>query len=281
MDTGMRDLEQIQESEQGGPTRRLGTLLLAALATVGLVFAMGVLLGRGAEAEEAVRDPLAALDRTAGLMPVETPEEEAMPEVERTDLSFPSTLSDDSYDSRPEVEAALAAAAAELAYPDPVPASRGAGRIPPPFDPRPAGDLAAAPIVPVDDTLPVVLPAAVAAGASARDIARATQQDPMVAAALPPEPPRTPAPAGSAGNYTLQVISYQNPTEAEAFASSLRARGHEAFVVTADIPDRGRHWRVRIGPFETMREADSYRSSFEVQERMNTFVVRRRDEEQG
>ncbi len=80
------------------------------------------------------------------------------------------------------------------------------------------------------------------------------------------------------GDYTLQVISYQNPTDAEVFAEGLRAKGHEAFVVTADIPDRGRHWRVRIGPFDNMREAQQYRERFETDERMNTYIVRRKDE---
>lgn len=261
MDTGMRDLSQIQEREDDGPGRKLATLLMAALATVGLVFAMGILLGRSeGDAPEAAEDTLAALDRAAGLAPEGALEEEPAPEVEREELTFPEALTD--YDTRPEVEAALVAAEAELRHPS-----------------APAGELAVAEDdgADLDDALHPALPAATAAGPSGRVLARTVRHDPMVAAALPRETPRRMAPSGRDGTYTLQVISYQNPVDAEAFAEGLRRKGHEAFVVSADIPDRGRYWRVRIGPFETLREAESYRSAFEAEERMNTYVVRKRD----
>jgi len=263
MDTAMRDLEHIQEQETGGPGRKVATLLMAALATVALVFAMGILLGRSADGEpEAAEDPLAALDRAAGLAPVEADEEEPPPEVAREELTFPESLGN--YDTRPEVEAAVAAAAAELEHPGSVA----------------AGDLATGrEALPSDDGMHAALPAAVAAGPSAEVLARTRETDPMVAAALPDDEPRRRAPRGMMGDYTLQVISYQNPTDAEVFAEGLRAKGHEAFVVTADIPDRGRHWRVRIGPFDNMRDAQAYREEFEATERMNTYIVRLKDEQ--
>ena len=270
MDTGMRDLAHIQEQEAEGPSRKVATVMMAALATVGLVFAMGILLGREDSAvAEAPEDPLAALDRAAGIESDEAPiEEEPPPEVVREELAFPEALG--GYDERPEVEAALAAAAAELAHPDPdiAAADLAIGRpsLPPPAD--------------IDTSaMHTALPAAVAAGSEAQVLARSVATDPMVAAALPREPARAAAPAGRDGDYTLQVVSYQNPTDANVFAQGLRDKGHEAFVVTAEIPDRGRWWRVRIGPFDNMREAESYRASFEATEHMNTYVVRRRDQE--
>jgi len=262
MDASMRDLERIQERE-GTSGRKLMTLLMAALATVGLVFAMGVLLGSSSDAEaDEAADPLGALEDMQELAPGDQEGPEAAPEVEREALTFPGALGD--YDSRPEVEAALAAAGAELDHPEPLPAGMA------------AGDFAAG--LPMDDTLHSSLPAAVTAGPSGELLAQAMERDPMVAAALPPEPDRELAAPGRDGVYTLQVISYQNPTDAEVFASGLRARGHHAFVVAADVPGRGMHWRVRVGPFETMREAEAYRAEFENRERMNTIVVRRRDE---
>src|SRR5690606_1986157 len=119
-------------------------------------------------------------DRAAGLAADEPPvEEEPPPEVAREELTFPEALAD--YDTRPEVEAAVAAAAAELEHPGPTP----------------AGDLAfRRDESPVDGALHPALPAAVAAGPSAEIFARTVQNDPMVAAALPAETPRSPAPAG-------------------------------------------------------------------------------------
>ncbi len=278
MDSAMRDLERLEEQDDTSG-RRLGTLLMAALATVGLVFAMAILLGGAGESEvEAQEDPLSVLDQAAGFEVDEEvlEEEHQAPEVDRQNLAFPETLAE--YDTRPEVEAALAAAAAELEHPEPIPSGVALGDIASgSVDDAPVPSPAAPP-VPVDDTLPSALPAASAIGNTPDVLSRARVHDPLVAAAFPPEPPSAPVAAGSNGKYTIQVISYQHPTDADVFAQGLRARGHHAFVMAADIPERGRFYRVRIGPFDTQREADAYRHRFEDEERMNTIVIRRRDD---
>jgi cell division protein FtsN len=46
----------------------------------------------------------------------------------------------------------------------------------------------------------------------------------------------------------------------------------------AEVEGRGTVYRVRVGPFETQREAQAYRARFEREERMNTLLVHRRDE---
>ncbi|MCA9537219.1 MAG: SPOR domain-containing protein [Myxococcales bacterium] len=274
MDTAMRNLEQIQETEpDDGSSRRLGMLAMAALATVMLVFAMGTMLQAGADDPAEAEDPLAALDRAAGTQL--RAEEAAEPDV-RVDaraLRFHETLSatPSGADDRPEVEAALAAAAAELNYPDPLPG------VPAAMAQMPAG------LGVMDsDTVMQALPAAVAASPDSGDLSLAMGGDPMVAAALPAvarqREPRVRASAGSDGLYTLQVISYRTREEAEIFAEALRGRGHQSFVTEAEVGDRGTFFRVRIGPFENAREAARYRATFEQEEQMNTYVVRRRDE---
>ena len=72
MDTAMRDMEQIQERDElDGPGRRIAMLAMAALSTVGLVFAMGILLGRSAEVQTSEEpDPLAALDDAVAIAQV-------------------------------------------------------------------------------------------------------------------------------------------------------------------------------------------------------------------
>jgi DedD protein len=261
MDTAMRNLEQIQESEpDDGSSRRLGMLAMAALATVMLVFAMGTMLQAGAEDPAEAEDPLAALDRAAGmqLRAEDAPEEDV--NVDARALRFHETLSasPSSADDRPEVEAALAAAAAELDHPEPLPPGMGA------------------------DAVMQALPAAVAASPDNGDLALAMPGDPMVAAALPEvarqREPRARASMGEEGLYTLQVISYRTREEAEIFAEALRGRGHQAFVTEAELGERGVFFRVRIGPFEHARDAERYRTTFEQEEQMNTYVVRRRDE---
>ena len=39
-------------------------------------------------------------------------------------------------------------------------------------------------------------------------------------------------------------------------------------MIAAEVENRGRYWRVRIGPFKTRGKADVYRAKFEEEERM-------------
>jgi cell division septation protein DedD len=309
LDNRIRDLDQIQERESDERGRRIGTILLAAAALVGLTFAMGVVVGRAAEPPPASpTDPLAKLEgsnKSGAAMPVAEP---ALPKVDAADLSFPSTLADD--EDRPEVLAALKAAADEeaalaagahndsaqaaesqpaaapqqnLAAVEPTAIAAADGMA---ADARGAVRAAAKesefnePVEVATEELVASIPAAVAAGPGARSLPKTAKHDPLVAKALrsSEEEPSDPAPRGHDGEYTLQVISYDSPEPSRAFAEGLRAKGHAAFVVSADIPDRGRYYRVRIGPFKNRFQAEAYRRKFESEEQMNTFVVREKPE---
>ena len=221
-----------------------GVGLIAALGIV--VAAMAALPGDGKPTEE---DPLEALI-LAGAPDVAddaaTPERD--PEIDPKTLSFPTTLVTE---SRPEVAAAMAAAAAELAHLDPL------------TSPPPRSKIAAG------------LPAAVTAGPDREVVEMAAVRDPLVAATVPAR--TTNSPAGHDGLYTLQVISYRDPQEAQVFADALRKRGHASYVTSGSVEGRGTHWRVRIGPFASRREAQAYRTTFEHEEGMNTFIVRKRN----
>lgn len=259
MDTAMRDLERIREQDpEDGRARQWGVWALAALTTTALVVALGMMVGRGSAPESQQEDPLTALE---GLEAGEPREEDAR--VDREELTFPDTLVKD-VDERPEVAATVAAAEAELKHP---PAVDGLGRPPRREDPA------------ARRKMPTSVPAAAAAAPSSPMLARTVRDDPLMNASAndDEEPEPRPAARGQDGKYTLQVISYRTADEAHLFAETLRERGHETFVVSADLPERGRYWRVRIGPFDSKREAESYRSDFEEAEGMNTYVVKRAD----
>jgi len=280
MENRVRDLEQIQERDGDDRGRRLGALLMAALALVGLTFAIGVVVGRAAEPTETApttEDPLAKLDRVQGTSAA-APAAARRVDVKASDMSFPSTLTE--AEERPEVLAALAAAAAEEA-------ALNHGR-------EPRADEAverAAMVVPAvvapseqvevsTEELVANVPAAVAAGSAGRSLPKAIRHDSMVASALRGDEAdaTADAPQGYDGELTLQVISYDRPEPARAFAAGLRDKGHEAFVTAAQVEDRGTFYRVRIGPFKSREQADKYRRKFEQEEHMNTFVVRRKEE---
>ena len=247
MDTAMRDLERIEErsSDQGrGVLVLSGVGLIAALA---VVIAVVAALPDGTESQP--EDPLQMLViATQPEVEEEDQEPTKDPEIDPETLSFPTTLVTD---TRPEVAVAVAAATAELEHLDPVTRR------------KPRSDIAAG------------LPAAVTAGPDGEVVEMAAKHDPLVAATVPEQ--TKVAPAGYEGRYTLQVISYRSAEEARIFASALRKRGHAAYVTSGNVEDRGMHWRVRIGPFETRQEAQSYRATFEREEGMNTFIVRNKD----
>jgi DedD protein len=253
MDSGMRDLERIEEREsEESPRRRLGVLLLAGLATFGVVVSLGIVMSRAGA--DPTPNPETALSGATALWnraDEDAEEEPTRDPVARDELTFPEAL--EGSDSRPEVDVTVAQAAQELAELESsgIPASVAASR---PFD---NGAFEASP------ERPPFLPTP---GAS-------ESAPPIVGS----DRPR--ATVGREGEYTLQVISYETREAADIFADELRARGHHAFVTAADVPDRGRYFRVRIGPFETQREIDEYRRTFESTEGMNTFVVKRRDED--
>lgn len=259
MNTAVRDLEQIEEhdpTENEAHFRRAAAFVLAAIVTLGLVYGMAAVLS-DPEPEAALdHDPLAALSQSEALAAevdaVGEEDAEAL-EVDRTALTFPATLVGD---DRPEVAAALAAASAEhesLAGLEPV-------VLPPAMPSLPA------------------IPAAVAATGGVETLVQSSRRDPLVAESLPqPEEPIERGSVGSEGEYILQVVSYRTEEEAEDFARALRDKGHDTYVEEADIEDRGRFYRVRIGPFETRGAALRYRHRFEQSEEMDTFVVRRQD----
>lgn len=284
MDNRVHDLDQIQERDADERGRSLGSILLAALALVGLTFAIGVVVGQAAEPQALPEDPLAKLDAAATSAKAQpAAPAAAAPKVEAADLSFHATLGDE--EERPEVLAALQAAAAEeaaLAAAKPTEAAAVGPEAEAELSPTEQVEVAAVEPAEAEGTddamgteeLVATVPAAVAAGSAARSLPRVAKHDPLVAAAFRAEDDAPPAPRGHDGEFTLQVISYDRPEPSRAFAQGLRAKGHEAFVVSADIPDRGRYYRVRIGPFKGRAEAEAYRAKFEDDEHMNTYVVR-------
>lgn len=257
MDGSMRDLNLIREDrrdDREGGVRRMALLGLSGLGGVGLVLGLTLAAGSGAAETPSEPDPLARLAPSSGLRAVPDATD-VDPEVDRVALTFPERLTDDP----PELAAAIAAANAELAHPEPVGAR--------------------APVVSVAEMaarVPSALPAAIAATADGDSLARVAVSDALVSSSLPAATGPSAA-AGHDGEYTIQVISYDSPEGAQAFAAGLRARGHRAYVMEANVEGRGTVYRVRIGPFETAAEAATYRRTFEDGEHMNTIVIRRRD----
>ncbi len=81
-------------------------------------------------------------------------------------------------------------------------------------------------------------------------------------------------PQKSATNqYAVQVASFSKKISAEALAEKLRKRGHDAYVVSQEIPQKGRWHRVRIGHYANRAEAVSVSNRIKRSEKLDSFVT--------
>jgi DedD protein len=245
----VRNLDDIQEEDRSGRTSRFAALLLASLAGASIVTAAVVMSRRGGAVQHTTQDPLAALVQA---------QKNATPsadKLETREVSFPGILSDG---DKPTT--ALAAVRDEH------------GRlIAPPAD-APAAGAAVPP--PAADRLPVVpLPVGEMLGATP---VTTDPKDGLTALAADkaklPEGGQL-SPPGMDGGFQLQVASFKEQADADRLVDDLRHRGHRAYRLAANVPERGIWHRVRIGPFKTKFEAAKYKAELERTERISPFVV--------
>ena len=241
----LRNLDQIQEQDSGS-SRGLGPWLLGAGGVGALVLAVVMGMPEKHLAAESTEDPLAALIAKAKETEV-APADQLSPEH----ASFAQILTDK---ERPST--ALVA----VKSPD--------GRL---IDPS-EKQLPLAP--PPGDDLPVVpLPAG-----KLLDSTKLTAEPQDGLAGLAAERAQLPsggehAQAGSTGDYQIQIASFRDKPEADAYVEELRLRGHRAHAEAARIVNRGLWYRVRIGPFKDKAKALGYKLDFERKENMTTILV--------
>ncbi|HEV8248014.1 MAG TPA: SPOR domain-containing protein [Polyangiaceae bacterium] len=246
----VRNLEQIQEDENGARPSRLGALLLASLAGAAIVTAGVVMAGRSGPPSKALSDPLSALVAQSKSQPA--PAEE----LQGRDVSFPSILSDS---DRPTT--ALAAVKDEHGRL----VKQGEGELG-------ASSQSGPPLA--SDRLPVVpLPIGdllheTSVTSEPKDSLTALAAD----AARLPDDAALAAP-GMEGGFQLQVASFKDQPDADKLVEDLRKRGHHAFRQAAYVPERGLWYRVRIGPFKSKLEASAYKEKFERSERITPYIV--------
>lgn len=73
--------------------------------------------------------------------------------------------------------------------------------------------------------------------------------------------------------YTLQLGSFQNNEVASAFSSSLAAKGYDAHIVKITIPDKGVVYRVRIGKYKNLEDAQKMAAELEKKEGISAFIT--------
>ncbi|MDO8784594.1 MAG: SPOR domain-containing protein [Syntrophales bacterium] len=57
------------------------------------------------------------------------------------------------------------------------------------------------------------------------------------------------------GKYLIQIVSYRERERADNLCKRLKALGYSPMVVTADLPGKGKWFRVVLGGFDTQKDA--------------------------
>jgi cell division septation protein DedD len=279
----MRDLDQIQEREEGSDPARTVVLAVGGLAAACVLFAAGVLIGRDQDTPRQQRreDPLARLDALAA----------QSARAPAATLSYPSQLAMRN-GAQPTTGAegasgpALSTGSARVTEGAVANLQGSAGSA----AQGSAADHAASA---QQNAAPNVAATARANAASATSVPAGALLDAQGGVRASLVPARIPVPVGqsarltsptidqpasvgSDGAFNLQVSSFRALAGAQTFAQRLRERGHRAYVASGTATTGTGTWhRVRIGPFASMREVTHYRAEFESRERLPSFIVRR------
>jgi DedD protein len=83
---------------------------------------------------------------------------------------------------------------------------------------------------------------------------------PVPAAAEVKPAPKMEPPREQATGYCVQFGSFPSRDDADKLSLLLHDQGYAAKVTTADIPGKGRHYRVRVGQYETRDQAEKLRA---------------------
>ena len=82
-------------------------------------------------------------------------------------------------------------------------------------------------------------------------------------------------PTSEAGRFVVQVGSFKDERIARVQADKMERYGYRAWVESADVPGKGRYYRVRIGGFETTTDAERVAESLSRQLGVSCWVDNR------
>jgi cell division septation protein DedD len=240
----MRDESRVKEKfELSLDGTQVASIVVGALIVLGVVFVVGLDVGKQLALRQQPpgarsADPLAALDS-----PVAPDPKEPSPR-----LSYHEALTKDQPVHHPSPPAVRPPAVAPTAAPAPAAA------------PSPAPVAAADPSEKADEkpAKPAVPPPAPAPASDAPEDPPATDAKPKPVAALPVAGPAVDRTPGSTAEraFAIQVGASQDLAEANRIAE--RFKTYRPRIVTAEVPGKGRWYRVRLGAFENRGDASRY-----------------------
>jgi septal ring-binding cell division protein DamX len=78
---------------------------------------------------------------------------------------------------------------------------------------------------------------------------------------------------GAKARFALQLSSFPDRSEADAFARRFSSQG--AYVVVSEVPGKGTWYRVRVGSYGSSQEAIAAKGIFERQNNVIAYIAGR------
>jgi len=80
--------------------------------------------------------------------------------------------------------------------------------------------------------------------------------------------------ADAKGRFTLQLSSFQDRGEAEAFLSTMKSAGYQPYLTEADVGGKGTFYRVRLGSYRSLEAANDAKAEYEKAAKKTAQVMR-------
>ena len=77
------------------------------------------------------------------------------------------------------------------------------------------------------------------------------------------------------GKYTIQLFSHQSKETAEEFADGFILKGYDVIINEVDIPGKGKWYRVGIGVFDTVNQAQDYLDKEKSLFQKNNYLIQK------
>ena len=112
--------------------------------------------------------------------------------------------------------------------------------------------------------------------ADAKADAREARGDKRSDSAAPESKPDSDARSSSESKvrFTLQLSSFQDKAEADAFLAATKSAGFQPYVVEADVTGKGTFYRVRLGSYRSLDAANDAKADYERTAKKTAQVTR-------
>lgn len=74
--------------------------------------------------------------------------------------------------------------------------------------------------------------------------------------------------------FTLQLSSFQDRSEAEAFLGAMKSAGFQPYLIEAEVSGKGTFYRVRLGSYRSLEAANDARAAYEKTAKKTAQVMR-------